>query len=62
MKKKRVNNQVTTMKYPSYVDKEMCELLDALSKAMVPESKRKPFYRENLHTPYYSRNRYRKVA
>ena len=36
----------------------MRELLDELSKAMVPVTKRKPVYRQNWHIPYYSKGRY----
>ena len=46
------------MNYPDYVDAEMRELLDALSVAIVPMSKRKACVRTNWHTPYYSRRRY----
>ena len=44
------------------MDNEMRELLDALGKAIVPPGKRKAVWRTNLHTPYYSRERYKRVA
>ena len=44
------------------MDKEMRELLDVLGKAIVPPGKRKAVWRTNWHTPYYSANRYNRVA
>ena len=44
------------------MDKEMRELLDVLGKAIVPPGKRKTVWRTNWHTPYYSANRYKRVA
>jgi len=44
------------------MDSEMRELLDVLGKAIVSPSKRKAVWRTNLHTPYYSANRYKRVA
>ena len=44
------------------MDNEMRGLLDALGKAIVPPGKRKAVWRTNLHTPYYSANRYKRVA
>lgn len=50
------------MKYPDYVDAEMRKLLDTLGQAVVPRKKRGAVYVENMHTPYYSRTRYRRIA
>ena len=44
------------------IDNDMRELLDVLKAAIVPLSKRKAVYRTNWHTPYYSRERYKRVA
>ena len=44
------------------MDKEMRELINALGKVIVPPGKRKAVYRTNWHTPYYSRERYKRVA
>lgn len=49
------------MNKPDYIDADMRELMDALGKAIVPRSRRMAVYRENLHTPYHSRNRYTRV-
>lgn len=49
------------MNYPDYVDAEMRELLDTLSKAVVPRSKRKAYVSTNWHTPYYTKGRYRYI-
>ena len=48
------------MNYPDYIDADMRELLDALGKAIVPNHK--AVWRENIHVPYYSRGRYKRVA
>lgn len=50
------------MEYPGYIDAEMRRLIDVLDAAIVPRAKRKAVYRTNWHTPYYSRNRYKRVA
>lgn len=50
------------MKYPGYVDAEMQKLLDTLADAVVPRKKRRAVYVENLHAPYYSRTRYKRIA
>lgn len=41
---------------------DMRELFEALGKAIVPPGKRKAVWRTNRHTPYYSRERYKRVA
>lgn len=41
---------------------DMRELLDALSKCIVPRSRRKAVWRTNYHAPYYSSGRYKRVA
>lgn len=46
------------MNYPDFIDAEMRELLDAMSKVVVPRSKRKAYVKTNLHTPYYMKGRY----
>ena len=45
--------------YPDFIDAEMRELLDTMSKTVVPRSKRKAVVRTNWHTPCYSHNRYK---
>ncbi|MBR1447337.1 MAG: hypothetical protein IJ588_01140 [Prevotella sp.] len=45
-----------------YIDPDMRELLDALSKCIVPRSRRKAVWHTNWHTPYYSPGRYKRVA
>jgi len=45
-----------------YMDDDMRELMDCMSKAIVPKSRRRGVYRTNYHTPYYHDSRYRKVA
>lgn len=50
------------MRYPDYIDAEMRELLDALSKCIVPRKNRRDVYRTNYHVPYYTAGRYRRVA
>lgn len=47
------------MNYPDFVDKEMCDLLDTMGKAIVPRSKRNARVKTNWHTPCYSHSRYR---
>ena len=49
------------MNYPDFIDAEMRELLDAMSVAVVPRSKRKACVRTHWHTPYYSHGRYSSV-
>jgi hypothetical protein len=44
------------------MDADMRELMDVLGTIIVPRHKRKTVSRENLHAPYYSRNRYKRVA
>jgi len=44
----------------NYIDPEMRELIDALSKCIVPNHK--AVWRVNSHVPYYSRGRYKRVA
>ena len=44
------------------MDSEMRELLGVLKAAIVQPGKRKTVWRTNYHTPYYSANRYRRVA
>ena len=48
------------MPMQNYIDPDMRELLDALGKAIVPNHK--AVWRENIHVPYYSRDRYKRVA
>lgn len=43
------------------MDDDMKELFGALSKAVVPRSKRPAAVSTNWHTPYYSRSRYRRI-
>lgn len=43
------------------IDPDMRQLLDAIGTIIVPRSRR-AVWRENLHSPYYSRNRYKRVA
>lgn len=47
------------MDYPNFIDPEMRELLDAMSKAIVPRKNRKAVVRTNWHTPCYSHSRYK---
>lgn len=49
------------MNCPGFIDAEMRELIDAMSKAVVPISKRKAYVKTNWHAPYYSRKRYSKL-
>lgn len=45
------------------IDPDMRELLDALGTMIVPRrAGRRAVWHENLHSPYYSRNRYKRVA
>lgn len=44
------------------MDGDIRKLLDVLGKAIVPSGKRKAVYRINRHTPYYSRERYKRVV
>ena len=44
----------------NYIDPEMRELIDALSKCIVPNHK--AVWRTNHHSPYYSQGRYKRVA
>ena len=44
------------------MDNEIRELIGLLGKTIVPPGKRKTVWRTNWHTPYYSANRYRRVA
>ena len=46
------------MNYLDYMDADMRELVEALGRAIVPRKNCRSVYRENLHTPYYSRGRY----
>ena len=48
------------MPMQNYIDPDMRELLDALGKAIVPNHK--AVWRENIHVPYYSSGRYKRVA
>lgn len=48
------------MPMQNYIDPEMRELIDALSKCIVPNHK--AVWRTNHHSPYYSRGRYKRVA
>lgn len=45
--------------YPDFIDAGMRDLLDTMSKAVVPRSKRKAVVRTNWHTPCYSHSRYK---
>ena len=45
-----------------YMDDDMRELMDCMSKAITPKSKRKSVFRTSWHTPYYRDSRYRKVV
>ena len=45
-----------------YMDDEMKDLLEVMSKAVVPRNRRRAVFRTNWHAPYYSHSRYRKVA
>lgn len=49
------------MNYPDYIDAEMRELLDTMSKAVVSRKNRKASVRTNWHAPYYSRGRYSRI-
>ena len=49
------------MKYPKFIDAEMRDLLDTMSKAMVPRSKRKAVVKTNWYTPCYSNTRYKSL-
>lgn len=42
------------------MDEDMLELFGALSKAVVPRSRRKAAVRTNRHAPYYTDSRYRR--
>ena len=44
----------------NYIDPDMRELIDALSKCIVPNHK--AVWRTNHHSPYYSQGRYKRVA
>ena len=44
----------------SDIDPEMQELIELLSTAIVPRSRRKAAVRTDYHAPYYSKNRYRR--
>ena len=44
------------------MDNNMRGLLDVLKAAIVPPGKRKAVWRTNWHAPYYSANRYKRVA
>ena len=46
---------------PGYVDPDMQELLDVLSRAVVPRGNREEVVRVNWHTPHYSRGRYSRL-
>ena len=48
------------MPMQNYIDTDMRELIDALSKCIVPNHK--AVWRVNSHVPYYSRGRYKRVA
>ena len=49
------------MNRPDYMDADMRQLMNVLGKAIVPRSERKTVYRENLHSAYYSHNRYKRL-
>lgn len=42
------------------IDPEMQELIELLSTAIVPRSRRNAAVRTDYHSPYYSQNRYRR--
>lgn len=44
----------------NYIDPDMRELIDALSKCIVPNHK--AVWRTNHHSPYYSQGRYKRVT
>ena len=44
------------------IDPDMRELLDTLGTMIVPRSRRRAVWRENLHSPYYSPGRYKRLA
>ena len=46
----------------SEMDADMREIVAALGKAIVPRRERKAVWRVNAHSPYYSRNRYKRIA
>lgn len=48
------------MKRQPEMDADMRELVTLLGACIRKDHR--PVYRENLHTPYYSRNRYKRVA
>ena len=43
------------------IDPEMQELMELLSSAIVPRSRRKTVVKVNAHAPYYSRSRYKSI-
>lgn len=43
------------------IDPEMQELMALLSKAIVPQNRRKAVVKVNAHAPYYSRSRYKSI-
>lgn len=49
------------MNYPKFIDAEMRDLLDTMSKSVVPQSKRKAVVSTNWHTPHYSKIRYKSL-
>ena len=48
---------MTAMRYAD-MDEDMRELFGALSKAIVPRSRRTAVVRTNHHVPYYTKGRY----
>ena len=55
-----VGLQEVRMPMHNYINPDMQELIDALSKCIVPNHK--AVWRVNSHVPYYSRGRYKRVA
>lgn len=49
------------MNKQSYIDPDMRELLDVLGMA-INKRRRRPVVRPNLHAPYYSSSRWKRVA
>ena len=50
------------MKRQNEMDADMRELVTILGAAIAPQHRRKAVYGTNWHSPYYSRNRHKRVA
>ena len=55
-----INPNMTTMARQIEMDADMRELVTILGACI--RKNHRPVYRENLHSPYYSRSRYKRVA